>query len=38
LLLVSHDARFLERTTATEWHIRADGAGGDSVLEIAQPQ
>jgi ATPase subunit of ABC transporter with duplicated ATPase domains len=47
LLLVSHDARFLERTTATEWHIRAGaggsgggggGGGGDSVLEIAQPQ
>jgi ATPase subunit of ABC transporter with duplicated ATPase domains len=35
MLLVSHDARFLARTTAAGWHIRADG-GGASMLEIRQ--
>jgi ATPase subunit of ABC transporter with duplicated ATPase domains len=33
LLLVSHDARFLELTTATEWRIRDEG-DGRSVLDI----
>lgn len=34
LLLVSHDTRFLERTTQTEWHIRASDHGSDSVLGV----
>ena len=35
MLLVSHDLRFLERTTQTEWHIQLDADGtGNSRLEV----
>jgi ATPase subunit of ABC transporter with duplicated ATPase domains len=36
LVLVSHDARFLDATTSIRWRIRAGANGSDSVAEVVQ--